>query len=587
MELRLGEIEHVLGPAIAHSLPPSIIHQQSNDLDQSLRRTEKQLREPAVVGEKWHFFREDLFSSRFALVPAFAVGRVPLKVNICLHEDINLDAHPWSRLLPDIATIVQEKGLRPSKMTKLILRGLEHWSSTIASFKEDYMALPFGSQILIEKIGMEPQDTLAHFVPQYDLELQWLSMKRLQSMWNVSSDAWPPLIDLSELRVHDEPHAAISIVTIPEREGGIQFVFKSDVRHVKYLYHELRQLLLMKPHPHIIQRPLYLVTKRVNFGGKKGICGMILEYHAAGNLAQVLQPANPLLSTFDMKVRFQLAYQLATALEHIRDSHVSYFSDLKLDNILLKEKTKGGYDAVLIDFEQRGSWFSWSPPEINLVSHIVYLATRRGLSGLSSDMNREYAQFLQEHLPAWQRKTKSDVYINSDEGYNLAWLSLSADERETAMVFMFGKVLWCLFEMQPSVNAVTFLGADIFREVNPDFRFPEFRLTPPHLQSLVRDCTAGAPEWIDSTRSVFRSGNMIHAIATAAVGQAVGADAAEVISASADWWNRHLEAAKEYIIQRSSEGKMPQVSIRAAQRPKIDCVVSTLKSIGTSEGWLG
>ncbi len=61
--------------------------------------------------------------------------------------------------------------------------------------------------------------------------------------------------------------------------------------------------------------------------------------------------------------RAKWALQIASDLVHFAKSSTGYFLDQKLDNIVLQMRGSE-CNAVLIDFEQRGAWFSWSPPEI-------------------------------------------------------------------------------------------------------------------------------------------------------------------------------------------------------------------------------
>jgi hypothetical protein len=66
---------------------------------------------------------------------------------------------------------------------------------------------------------------------------------------------------------------------------------------------------------------------------------------------------------------------------------------------------------------------------------------------------------------------------------------LTPDEQGKATAFMFGKVLWCLFECQPTINSTSFCGASIFKDMNSEPRFLHFRKTPVQMQRLIRECT--------------------------------------------------------------------------------------------------
>ena len=117
------------------------------------------------------------------------------------------------------------------------------------------------------------------------------------------------------------------------------------------MYSELNILLSMDPHPNIVSRLLYLVGKKCRLGSNVGICEFILEYHPLGNARDEVD-------------QFRWARQITSALIHIRDGPSGFYSNLKLDNILLACR-KNNLDAILIDFEQCSGSYAWSPPEIN------------------------------------------------------------------------------------------------------------------------------------------------------------------------------------------------------------------------------
>ena len=49
---------------------------------------------------------------------------------------------------------------------------------------------------------------------------------------------------------------------------------------------KLRELLRMPPHPKIIKRPWYLITRRVPGLQEPVLCGFVLEYHSGGFLLE-------------------------------------------------------------------------------------------------------------------------------------------------------------------------------------------------------------------------------------------------------------------------------------------------------------
>lgn len=150
-----------------------------------------------------------------------------------------------------------------------------------------------------------------------------------------------------------ELHESVSVVSTNHFPAGRQFVFKAHASDPTFLCHKLKQLLLVDPHPNVAGRPVAVVTKKVNFGSKRGVCGFLLNYCPMGNLAQALRLGVPqkaysvpggLDEVLDMETRFKCSMQVASALVHIQASPAGYYSDIKLENIVLLATT-GDWDA--------------------------------------------------------------------------------------------------------------------------------------------------------------------------------------------------------------------------------------------------
>lgn len=175
-----------------------------------------------------------------------------------------------------------------------VLRILETWSSSQPDFEEKYWSMSFGSQILIESLHADLKKARVHWLPIYRIEREWCSMKKLAQTWRMPICDLPAVLDVSEVVLIEQPHSSISLVKIPGRCGSDTLVFKSSMHNFKYLYHGLRLLLCIKPYPNIIPPPKYIVTKQIRFGGKRGVCGFILDYYLLGILKYVLEPNHPL-----------------------------------------------------------------------------------------------------------------------------------------------------------------------------------------------------------------------------------------------------------------------------------------------------
>ncbi|KAJ6050554.1 uncharacterized protein N7446_010663 [Penicillium canescens] len=585
MEPSSRTVEFLLGPAISY-IPTSDL----KALTLTRNPKDKNARDSSKPHSSWHLFRADFITSKISAIPKFALGHKPVRIEIHLHSSANRQ-EPWRSMRPSFASMTPGSG-GSSALAEHILAALEVWSTNFDNFENTYMNMPFGSRINIEILAENVRDMQISFEANYELELQWRTHKHLQTMWKVQPDHLPPVIDLSELQLVTELHETVHLVTLRDNPSE-KLVFKSTTGNPRFLYRELLLLLSVKPHPNIISRPVHIVTKKVNFGGKKGICGFLLEFHSGGTLATRItsKPAN----TINLGTKVRWAYQLASALAHVKTSSMGYYSDLKLDNIVLRE-SKNGEDAMLIDFEQRGSWASWSPPEINKLMLLVYLATRRS-SYIPRAVGRKYRALLDRYLPSWRGHhplgpgngggsphTDVDPESDMDIGYNKSWRALSPDERDHAVVFMFGRILWCIFEGRASANAAEFFGGDVFREVDSEHRFPDFRYTPEHVQDLIRECTRGAPEWAGLKRCIRTVGNVVYD-ARSTMKEDVESEARAAVDTLRKWWSERIREARGYLVQRAVDLNACEDARVARTRPGIEHILESLRKYGDGTGF--
>jgi hypothetical protein len=581
-------IEFLLGPAIAHMANDDIHSEttiQRSGWEGSFQNPKNRIECEWKKASQWQLFRADFIASKISAVPRFALHRMPLRIDIFLCNSIDLQKDPWRSMRPSLVSTIQSSGSVRSDLADYIISALEVWSSNLDGFERLYMDMPFGSRILVETIEANVHSMQISFDPDHNLELQWCTLKNLEKMWNIPAENWPPVIEINELELVAELHESISLISVKGKPYE-RFVLKSSTSGPRYLYHELRLLLSIQPHPNIIGRPSYIVTKKVKFGGKKGVCGFLLEYHPAGNLARAMSHGSSIFKMMNLETRFRWSYQIASALAHIKRSPARLFSDMKLENVVLKE-TNGQYDVVLIDFEQRGAWFSWSPPEINKITHLTYLATRSPCAYLPPSVRKKYRDFLDTHLPSWNdfRWTKQSNYGTSDVGYNMSWRALNPEERNQAVVFMLGRILWCIFEAQGSANAAEFLGAEVFREVNPDHRFPEFRQTPKQIRTLIMSCTRGAPEWSGIRRCIKRVDDSVYDSQSASTEDGMLPTVHGTVNALRQWWTGQLREAEDYLIQRSVNVDACRDVQLAKARPQIEEVVDSLRKVGEAMGF--
>ncbi|KAK4238376.1 U-box domain-protein 33 [Achaetomium macrosporum] len=449
------------------------------------------------------------------------------------------------------------KGDKTGETTKKQKTGLE----------KQWWDLPFGSFISVsfDNIGTE----MVHLVPDYKVEQGMLPLPTLQKMWEADSVSWDgvAVVDWERLRFKRQVHEVISLVAVDGVDRELVFKSVLSPQEQRYMYNELKMLLLLGPHANIISRPVGIVTKRGRFGNRRGVCGFLLEWFSLGSLRERLLRDDYCLST-SMEQRFQWAQQVTRALAHVNGhERAGFYPDLKPDNILLREDTETGMlGAVLIDLEQRGGWFAWSPPEVAYVEYLEILASDSMLP--EDGMKCEIIEQLREYYgdPDWPLgEFGRQRYYKADGGFSRPWLALLKERRaggkgrdllERAQVFMLGKLLWCIFEGQPMVRCG--IDHEVLRDADPDYHstrsgkakaFPEFKETPNALRELIRACTSGAPEWEKRPARrlpgvVLRQGKLSPAAAEADMGTLTPEDTR---NAARRFWGCELARAREFM----------------------------------------
>ncbi|KAH8905226.1 hypothetical protein BR93DRAFT_946102 [Coniochaeta sp. PMI_546] len=535
---------------------------------------------------RWKFGGVDTDGTRFFVVPTFAIGTPPMRVDVYIRPPEEHSLHVRRALKPEAAMYATDKKTAINlPVTQHLLQALDHWSSSLPGLRDIYLSLPFGSQIAVTELTLDPTETAAsiQFMPNYEVEQAMMSLDSLQQMWP-SDLCWPATIDTTDLLCCSQIHEAITIVTIPcSPHPDREYVFKSLLREQKYLYNELKMLLTLQPHDNLIPRPLYIVTHKCRFGGKSGVAGFILEYYPLGSLAARLPSSKPNLSD-----QFRWARQIASALIHVNNSG-GFYPDLKPDNIVLRRTPKGEIDAVLIDLEQRGGWFSWSPPEIAYVEYIEILASRAP----DCATRDEFTTLLRGYIPDWRAPAQKERYRDVTGGFSAPWLALAAERAaggalstllERAQTFMLGKLLWCIFEGRAVVGCG--IDHELLRDPDPEFggtgAFPEFRETPVQVRDLIRACTAGAPEWEGRKRGlVLRKGKLVP---DAWDGEGDVPSAKETREVARRWWTKEVTVAREFlgeVTDASKGGRIVAGSVlgHAMNRPLLSEVLLALERI--------
>ncbi|KAB5580221.1 hypothetical protein GE09DRAFT_1279188 [Coniochaeta sp. 2T2.1] len=542
----------------------------------------------------WRLDGVDIDGIRFFAVPTFAIGTPPLRIDVYIPP---LEEHsPAVRQALSPAEAIYTTNMQHATdlpISRHLLQALEHWSSPLPDFENQYLSLPFGSQIVVTELHPDPITTASsiQLVPNYAVEQVMMSLDCLQQLWP-SDLPWPEAIDTTDLHFRSQIHEAITLVTIPSSLClNREYVFKSLLRDQKYLYNELKMLLSLPPHPNLVPRPLYVVTHRCRFGGKRGVAGFVLEYCPLGSMAGYLRTVSTLSSNASLLLsdRFRWARQITSVLIHVNNHCNGFYPDLKPDNIVLRHNPeRGETDAVLLDLEQRGGWFSWSPPEVAYVEYIEILASRAP----DARTREELTVLLRRYIPTWTPPVQDERYRNVAGGFSAPWLALAAERNATgcletllerAQTFMLGKLLWCIFEGRSVVRCG--IDHELLRDPDPEFggrdgAFPEFVETPMEVRELIVACTAGAPEWAGRRRGlVLREGRLVLA---AWHGDGSCPSAGETREVARRWWKSEVHAANEFLAEMTEVKRggalLPDgVLGNAMKRPLLQDVLTVLK----------
>ncbi|KAF2244326.1 hypothetical protein BU26DRAFT_98340 [Trematosphaeria pertusa] len=479
MELSSRILEQVLEPSFIFKSREEFLRQHS-DTAGSVPWADSQLNPRNRIetlntrpGCVWRIDGATRYGTQFFTVPA--TNSVPLRIDTYIRDQKDVPIALRHVLDCGRSVVARSSRVRQLAIARHICNALDRRSRIEEAFMERLKELPFGSKLVCHNVVADVTRMSLQIVPAYDLERRMLSIQKLRQLWgdDVAEETWPEIISLEELSMKQQLHDTISVVTINGRPG--KYIFKSTTNEPAVLYHELKILLTMPPHPNIIKRPINLVTKACCFGGKRGVCGMILEYITGGALRDVL-PERALSGTLTLRCKVKWSREVVIALIHFRESTKSFYSDLRPDNVLLSgpsaDVAKGTYppfpNVVLVDFEQRGNWPSWTPPELRCF---------RYLKDLADDPRTTADQ------GPWRCFVED--YPSVDHGHHdAAWSYLSFEAQEKAMSYSLGLLMYCIFEGLSNSRQNLATGFDW----EPGLEFPEFKATPAAIRQLISRC---------------------------------------------------------------------------------------------------
>ncbi|KAF4463560.1 hypothetical protein FALBO_9613 [Fusarium albosuccineum] len=574
MELSQQSIHDVIHPTAAFSDPPSDLDQDSDlgnnenkptSWEDSSLNPKNRIDSLGELGRPlWRIDGCTAFGSQFYAVPLFIDPISPMRVDVFIPEPAKLSPDLRRVLDVDVAFhTTSAKRIAHLGVTRHVLRILQHWTSLQQDPAKIFADLPFGSRIVFKNLPVNVADAEVSIAPTHYLERQLSSVPGLEKFWG-SDVKLPPTIDINDVAYVSQLHDSVCLVQIQ----GQTWIFKALTSYTKYLYHELKQLLTIQPHPNIVARPAHLVTKKCSFGSKIAVIGFTLEYHTYGSLRDLI----PFLRIHDMvsladETRWSL--QLASALVHLRGTSDIFYPDLRLDNIVLSSSR----DAVMVDFEQRGVWCEFAAPEVNALEYVRLLAIDEEIP---PEISEKYASLLTEMYPEWETMGESEEYVWPSKGYNVPWACLTRTEQEACEVYMLGRVLWCIFEGNSAPQrAAVWLSY----RWEPLVEFPGYTRTPAAIQRLIDRCTRGRQTGL--SRLIVREQNKL----VLREYEKTGLSTPDKVQQTArDWWSKEIEASEQWLRERIEGIKAGNWKENYYDRPTLKEVLVELEAFRDEAG---
>ncbi|KAL2826071.1 kinase-like domain-containing protein [Aspergillus cavernicola] len=490
----------------------------------------------------------------------------PLRIMLYLSDQTEYPAALRHSLDACVGVPVRD-GMAISRLgiAKHLCRALDHHCAQNPGFLKQYLKLPFGSRLIFEDITPDIADMRLEIERDYVAETDMKTVQSLQQSWSdVTPDDWPPTVDINDLRLVRQLNDTVSLVETHDQTPAI-FKAVSDSSH--HLYHELRFLLSSPPQPHIMPRPLAVVTKKSAFGGKQGVIGVLLQYFGAGSLRDIL-PARQRAGTLPNSVKLRWCRQVASALAHLHQAG-TFYSDLRPDNVLLDS----GENVVLCDFEQRGNWYEWCAPEVLYRQYAENIRARLPDRTINSPFDRLLKGYARSHT-----LSPSNCYTateNPIEVRNRAWFALPPVAREKAVVYSLGLFIYSVFEGMSNVQHNL---ANKF-PIEPEVEFPTFRRTPEAIKKIIQRCTVDVPDWeaaglqSESSR-LIRVDGLLYPVTQPNLERDTRRTFDTVMATSLRFWNIELARAEKFL-----ESPEWETGNFGRNRPSLRDVVEALESL--------
>ena len=496
------------------------------------------------------------FGTKYYATPLFLPpGFPPLRIDVDVPDQQDWPPELWGVLGASDSVHMHDQRVADLGISRYLILLLDNWSRDFPDFERFYRSLPFGSSIVVANIGLKISESRIRLNRNVDFPSHLLSIDTLQEMWKLKDELMPMAIDLIELRFVKRLYPSICLV----EHNGKLMAFKSNTGSPSSIYHEIKVLLSLPPHPNIVGPPKVLVTISEDAHDGRGlVCGFLLDYYELGSLEAYLPRCR---DSHSLSRRDQLRWslELTSALIHIHSQTGMFYSDLKMDNILLR-LIDGEMSIILVDFEQSRNLYTWAPPEIFYVECIAELSFR-GLArndGLTDQMMLEFRGVLEQYfasrgvtLPVLVQPMN---YDNPDHGWYYPWLTSTMREQESGAVYCLGRALWCIFECVGNTSNI--LGMSHSHDSEPQHEFPTFTSrTPDSAQEFIKKCTAGAREWAgDGPLGLFRRGGKVYPRGrTGTMGEPI-ATVDETKEAIKKVWELEVAKAKAFLLAREKYG---------------------------------
>lgn len=210
---------------------------------------------------------------RLYVVPLFISDVLPIWIDVVVLKPSAVPDQLRKKL--DYDKAIHCTGTRVAELgiAKHVLQSLENWSEGFSrtEFERLWNNVPFASDWYFSNILADSRLMKPTLVKNHNLESKFSSIEQLRSLWHdkTQDKDWPRILDISKLRLRRRIYNTVSLVSISdddETDKNAIIVMKSCLSEPNFLYHELKSLLTLPPHPNIITRPLHIVTKSCDFG---------------------------------------------------------------------------------------------------------------------------------------------------------------------------------------------------------------------------------------------------------------------------------------------------------------------------------